>query len=96
MDQIHDNSPRVHEGWTGDKISFARPLYARIVRNTKKLYGAGVHYALGTDSGSIPEASMRMSNWSCSVKDIGLIPSQAIMLATKMPPKRSTLTIWVW
>src|SRR5262249_13675461 len=38
--QIHDNSPRIHEGWTGDKVSFARPLYARMARNTKRLYAA--------------------------------------------------------
>ena len=83
VDQIHDNSPRIHEGWTGDKVSFARPLYARIVRNTKKLYGAGVHYALGTDSGSIPRGFDAHVELELLVKDIGLSPSQAITVATK-------------
>jgi imidazolonepropionase-like amidohydrolase len=83
VEQLHDNSPRIHEGWTGDKLSFARPLYARMVRNTKRLYDAGVHYALGTDGGAIPQGFDAHVELELLVRDVGLTPSQAITVATK-------------
>ena len=86
-DFVRSSEPRYHEGWT-NKVEFGKEVYDRIVRNTKKLYEAGVPYALGTDNGGpAPRAFLAHLELKLLVEDVGLTPSQAITLATQSSAK---------
>ena len=69
----------VHEGWESSSIEYARKRYGIMTRNTATLYKAGVHYAVGTDSGGFGDHA----ELEVLVKDVGLTPSQVITMATR-------------
>jgi len=84
---VRSSEPWAHQGWP-NKMPFGKELYERIVRNTKKLYEAGVPHALGTDHGGpAPRAYVAHLELKLLVNDVGLTPSEAITLATQSSAK---------
>jgi imidazolonepropionase-like amidohydrolase len=73
------SGPVIHEGWPSDSLEYARERYGIIIRNTKKLYKAGVPYAIGTDGGGFSIHTQM----EALVRDVGLTPSQVITMATR-------------
>ena len=83
--QIHDKTTRIHEGWPANisRVEFGRRTYGIMVRNTAKLYKAGVPYAVGTDAGGPTRGFSYHVELELLVKDVGLTPSQVITMATR-------------
>ena len=79
MDRV---PPRTHEGQGPDVDGreFSKVVYERIVRNTRRLYDAGVMLALGTDGFRVFEGHKELE---LLVEDVGLTPAQAISIATR-------------
>jgi imidazolonepropionase-like amidohydrolase len=64
------------------KVAFGSKTYGYMTRNTRKLYDAGVPYAVGTDGGGPPRGFNYHVELELLVKDVGLSPSQVITMAT--------------
>ena len=79
MDRV---PPRTHEGQGPDVDGreFSKVVYETIVRNTRRLYDAGVTLALGTDGFRVFEGHKELE---LLVEDVGLTPAQAISIATR-------------